>query len=69
MDIYGLLNIKIDLIRDLPLLAERVADYQTEKVVNKNMSKLKQIKEKMYVDKGIDVSQKSIDEIFLEFKL
>ena len=64
MDIYGLLNIKIDLIRDLPLLAERVADYQTEKVVNKNMSKLKQIKEKMYVDKGIDVSQKSIDEIF-----
>lgn len=51
------------MLKDFRLLADRVADYQTEKVVNKNMSKLKQIEERMLVDKGLDVAQQSIDEV------
>lgn len=51
------------MLQDFRLLADRVADYQTEKVVNKNMSKLKQIEERMLVDKGLEVAQQSIDEV------
>ena len=62
-DVYSLLNINQGMLKDFRLLADRVADYQTEKVVNKNMSKLKQIEERMLVDKGLDVAQQSIDEV------
>ena len=62
-DIYSLLNINSGIIRDFPLLADRVADHQIEKVVNRNMGKLKQIEDRMLVDRGLDVSQQSIDEI------
>lgn len=51
------------MLQDFRLLADRVADHQTEKVVNKNMSKLKQIEEHMLVDKGLEVAQQSIDEV------
>lgn len=51
------------MLQDFRLLADRVADHQTEKVVNKNMSKLKQIEERMLDDKGLDVAQQSIDEV------
>ena len=62
-DVYSLLNINQGMLQDFRLLADRVADHQTEKVVNKNMSKLKQIEERMLVDKGLDVAQQSIDEV------
>lgn len=62
-DVYGLLNINQGMLQDFRLLADRVADHQTEKVVNKNISKLKQIEEHMLVDKGLEVAQQSIDEV------
>lgn len=67
-DIYSLLNIKKDIIRDFPVLANRVADHQTEKVINKNMSKLKEIEDRLLVDKGIEVTQQSIDEVIRKVK-
>lgn len=67
-DIYSLLNIKKDIIRDFPILANRVADHQTEKVINKNMSKLKEIEGRLLVDKGIEVTQQSIDEVIRKVK-
>lgn len=51
------------MLQDFRLLADRVADHQIEKVVNKNMSKLKQIEERMLVDKGLEVAQQTIDEV------
>ncbi len=51
------------MLQDFRLLADRVADHQTEKVINKNMSKLKQIEERMLVDKGLEVAQQSIDKV------
>ena len=62
-DVYSLLNINQGMLQDFRLLADRVADHQIEKVVNKNMSKLKQIEERMLVDKGLEVAQQSIDEV------
>ena len=62
-DVYSLLNINQGMLQDFRLLADRVADHQTEKVVNKNMSKLKQIEERMLVDKGLEVAQQSVDEV------
>ncbi|MBO5466936.1 MAG: hypothetical protein J6A02_05775 [Prevotella sp.] len=62
-DIYSLLNINSDVIQDYPLLANRVVDHQIEKVINRNTSKLKEIEERMLIDKGIDISQQSIEEI------
>lgn len=62
-DVYSILNINQGMLQDFRLLADRVADHQTEKVVNKNMSKLKQIEERMLVDKGLEVAQQSIDEV------
>lgn len=62
-DVYSLLNINKGMLQDFRLLADRVADHQIEKVVNKNMSKLKQIEERMLVDKGLEVAQQTIDEV------
>lgn len=62
-DVYSLLNINQDVFQDFRLLAGRVADHQTEKVINKNISKLKQIEERMLVDKGLEVDPQSIDEV------
>lgn len=62
-DVYSLLNINQGMFQDFRLLAGRVTDSQTEKVVNKNMSKLKQIEEHMLVNKGLEVAQQSIDEV------
>ena len=63
MDIYSLLNIKQDVLDDFPLLANRVADYQTERVYNQYTRTLKQIEDRMPVDKGVTISQQSIEEI------
>ena len=62
-DIYSILNINSGIIQDFHLLADRVADHQIEKVINKNVRALKQIEERMFVDKGLNIAQKSIDEI------
>lgn len=62
-DIYSILNINSGIIQDFHLLADRVADHQIEKVINKNVRALKQIEERMFVDKGLSVAQQSIDEI------
>ena len=63
IDIYSLLNIQKEQIQDYPLLANRVIDYQFEKVVNKNIDALKQIKDRMLVDKGLEIPQRSIEEV------
>lgn len=62
-DAYSLLNINRDVLKDFHLLANRVGDHQTEKVINQNVRKLKAIEERMFVDEGIQVSKQSIDEI------
>lgn len=62
-DVYSLLDINQGLFQDFRLLANRVTDHQTEKTVNKNISKLKQIEKRMLVDKGLEVAQQSIDEV------
>lgn len=62
-DIYSILNINAGIIKDFHLLAHRVADHQIEKVINKNTRMLKQIEERILVDKGLNVAQQSIDEI------
>ena len=62
-DIYSLLNINLGVIQDYPLLANRVVDHQIEKVINSNMGKLKQIEDRMLIDKGIEIPKRSIDEV------
>lgn len=66
--INNLLKINIDAIRDFPLLANRVADHQTERGINKNVKRLGDIKERMSVGKPIEVSQKTIDEVVRKVK-
>ena len=61
-DIYSILNVNAGIIKDFHLLAHRVADHQIEKVINKNTRMLKQIEERILVDKGLNVAQQSIDE-------
>ena len=68
IDIYSLLNIQKEQIQDFPLLANRVIDYQFEKVVNKNIDALKQIKDRMLVDKGLEIPQRSIEEVISKVK-
>lgn len=63
IDACDILKINRDVLKDFHLLANRVADHQTERVINQNMRKLKSIEERMFVDDGIKVSKHSIDEI------
>ena len=62
-DIYSLLGINEDSFNNFYLQANTVADHQTEKVVNANMRRLKQIEEKMYTDSQIKVTLRSVDEV------
>lgn len=62
-DVYSLLNINSDVLKDFSLLANRVGDHQTEKVINQNLRKLKSIEERMFISEGIKVSMQSIDEV------
>ena len=54
--IYNLLKINHDIIRDFPLLAESLDDYQTEKTINKQIKRLKEIEDRMSVGKIIEFS-------------
>ena len=63
IDIYSLLNVSKEQFRDFPLLANRVIDHQIEKVVNKNIDGLQQVKDRMLVDKGLEIPQQSIGEV------
>ena len=62
-DIYNLLNINHDMLKNFHLLANRVCDHQTEKVINQDVRKLKSIEERMFVGEGLSISEQSIDEI------
>lgn len=63
MDIYSLLNIKLEVIQDLPLQANRVADLQIERIINKNTNRLKRIEENFNTETNINVPHQSIEEI------
>ena len=62
-DIYALLNINQGILKDFPLQAERVADHQTEKMITQHIRQLKEIEDRMLVNKGIEIPEQSIDEV------
>ena len=62
-DAYTLLNINQDVLKDFHLQANRIDDHQTEKVINQNLRKLKEIESRMLANEGITVSRQSIDEV------
>ena len=68
-NIYDLLNINSGLICDYPLLAKRVADHQTEKVINKNVNRLKEITESISVGGPIKINPKSVEETIDKVRL
>lgn len=67
-NIYDLLNINSDIIRDFSLQALRVDENQLGKVITQNTRKLRAIEERMFVSKGIKVSQQSIDDVIKKVK-
>lgn len=67
-DIFTLLNISSEAFRNFPLQAILVTDLQTEKVVNSNMKRLKQIESVMLSDKQIQVSTQSIEEVICKIR-
>ena len=68
-DIFSLLNIESSIFSNFALQAALVDDLQTGKVVNKNVSRLKEIKENKTVDNGLKVSPQSIDAVINKVKL
>lgn len=62
-DIYNLLNINPDVLKDFHLQANRIDDHQTERVINKNLRKLKEIESRMFANEEIKVSRQSIEEV------
>lgn len=62
-DAYTLLNINQDVLKDFHLQANRIDDHQTEKVINQNLRKLKEIESRMFANEGITVSKQSIEEV------
>lgn len=62
-DIFSLLGISEDIIKNYHLQANTVADHQTEKVIVANVRRLKQIEEKMITGSQIRVTQKTVDDV------
>lgn len=67
-DVYTLLNIKSEVIKDFHLNALRVDENQLNKILNKNKRLLMQIEENMRSDKGIKVSLRSVDDVVRKVK-
>ena len=67
-DIYSLLRINSDVIRDFPLQASRVDENQLEKIINRNQRQLKLIEERMLISKGIKASPQSVDSVIKKVK-
>lgn len=67
-DACNLLGINLDAIKTFPELAAVVTDVQTERNINKNISRLKSIEERMLMDNSIEVSQQSIEEVIEKVK-
>ena len=65
-DIYDLLKISLTGLQDYSLQAALVIDHHTEKVINKNMSKLKEIEDEILVDESLNVSVQSIDDVIIK---
>ena len=63
MDIFSLLKIEQGTINNLSFLASRVADHQIEKMINEQVRKLKEIEYRMPEDKGLKISNQSIEEV------
>lgn len=68
-NIFNLLNINASTFTDFSLQAYLVGDHQTEKVINKNISRLKKIEENRLEDSGIKVPIESIDAVISKVKL
>lgn len=62
-DIYDLLKLNEEAIKDFQLQARRVDDYQTGKIINQNLKKLKEIESRVFSNDNIQVSKQSIDEV------
>lgn len=62
-DIFSLLNIDKGRLLDFPLLAKHVVDRQVEKGLHQCMAQLKEIGDRMLVEKGLEVPRQSIDEV------
>lgn len=62
-DIYDILKLNKEAIIDFHLQARRVDDYQTGKIINQNLRKLKEIEGRVYSNENIQVSKQSIDEV------
>ena len=65
-DAYALLNINQDVLKDFHLQANRIDDHQTEKIINQNLRKLKEIEGRMFANEAIKVSRQSIDEVLFK---
>ena len=65
-DAYALLNINQDVLKDFHLQANRIDDHQTEKIINQNLRKLKEIEGSMFANEAIKVSRQSIDEVLFK---
>lgn len=68
MDIYSLLNIDSAFASDFPLQARNIEDYQTDKVINYNVRRLKQMEERESTEKQFVASNESIDEVVSKVK-
>lgn len=62
-DAYALLNINQEVLKDFHLQANRIDDHQTEKIINQNLRKLKEIEMRMFSNEGIKVNKQSIEEV------
>ena len=69
MDIYSLLKIDQGLINNFSFLANRVADHQIEKIINEQIRKLREIENRMPEDKGLKISNQSIEEVIRKVML
>lgn len=62
-DLYSLLNINEDVLKNFHLQANTVGDHQTEKVINARIRRLKEIEERMLSDCQIKFTAKTVDEV------
>lgn len=67
-DIHSLLKIDTELLENFYLRANYVDDYQTQKVINHNISRLKQIEESLMVSETLPVLPSDISDIIERIK-
>lgn len=69
MDAFNLLGLDRSFLREFPILANRIDDSQTERIVRQNIKKLEEIETRSLANENLNIPKYSVDEVLYKISM